>query len=199
MDNIKTYCINWQPMFHALHIVRPLPIPRSQCSKTWKVFGGKNCWSLLLGSKHHPIYTICHSVPIPLSGDLPEVLVFLVDAYFNSYSVTRCSELKAHRQGRSPRMLILYSLFLHMCVIWEPVTILEAFKGQLEHMQQWILHDRCQLREMQFRCKIVSAALYPLNASRVCLQFVPFNFFVVESTRAFHLVLYRKLWLFCIL
>lgn len=93
----------------------------------------------------------------------------------------------------------LLTIFTCVCVIWAPVTILEAFKGQVEHMQQWTLHDRCQLRERQFRCKIVSAVPYPLNASRVCLQFVPFNFFVVESTWAFHLVLYRKLWLFCIL
>lgn len=80
------------------------------------------------------------------------------------------------------------------------MIILEVFKRQLESMQQWTPHYRCQPRGIPFKYK----AIYPVQyhgklAGSASLFFSHLNFFVVESSKAFHLVFYRKLWLFGIL
>lgn len=101
----KSYCISWQPMFHALHILN--------------IFFLFKVLSLIRSEEHLVVRTVAlrfcalnitSSVTIPLPGDLPRcqcswrMLISIL-------RVTWCSDLRAHHQWRSLSLLLLYSRF----------------------------------------------------------------------------------------
>jgi len=95
-------------------------------------------------------------------------------------------------------VLLLYSLFLYVSLRTcdHSGSLQKAI--ELESMQQWTPQDRCQLGGIPFKGRVPCPVQYHGMLAGFA-RFAYLNFFVVESSQAFHLVFYRKLWLFCIL